>query len=53
MDGSMVGLVYWEEGTDLHRAGNLERIVRYCEKDVVINGEYHPQAGRYAYPASG
>ncbi|MFN8245915.1 MAG: ribonuclease H-like domain-containing protein [Ferruginibacter sp.] len=38
MDGSMVGPVYWEEGTDLHRAGNLERIVRYCEKDVVTTG---------------
>jgi predicted PolB exonuclease-like 3'-5' exonuclease len=28
IDGSMVGQVYWEEK-------NLERIVRYCQKDVV------------------
>ncbi len=28
IDGSMVGEVYWVEG-------NLERIVKYCEKDVV------------------
>jgi hypothetical protein len=27
IDGSMVGQVYWE-------TGDLERIVRYCEKDV-------------------
>lgn len=27
IDGSMVGWVYWEDG-------DLERIVRYCEKDV-------------------
>lgn len=28
IDGSMVGKVYWEDG-------DLERIVKYCEKDVV------------------
>ncbi|MBL7730869.1 MAG: ribonuclease H-like domain-containing protein, partial [Chitinophagaceae bacterium] len=28
IDGSMVGMVYWEEK-------NLERIVNYCQKDVI------------------
>jgi hypothetical protein len=28
IDGSMVGLVYWKEN-------NLQRIVEYCQKDVV------------------
>jgi hypothetical protein len=28
IDGSMVGMVYWKEK-------NLERIVHYCQKDVV------------------
>ena len=28
IDGSMVGQVYWKEN-------NLERIVKYCEKDVL------------------
>jgi predicted PolB exonuclease-like 3'-5' exonuclease len=31
IDGSMVGDVYWKEK-------NLERIVAYCEKDVVTTG---------------
>jgi hypothetical protein len=34
MDGSMVGKLYWE--TDLMlRETNLQRIVRYCQKDVI------------------
>lgn len=37
IDGSMVGDLFWN-GTGEERKLNLERIARYCEKDVIATG---------------
>jgi hypothetical protein len=39
MDGSMVGTVYWTER-------NLERIARYCEKDVIALAQIYLRMNR-------
>jgi 3'-5' exonuclease len=39
IDGSMVGRVYWKEN-------DLERIVRYCEKDVVTMAQIYLRLNR-------
>jgi uncharacterized protein YprB with RNaseH-like and TPR domain len=39
MDGSMVGTVYWTEK-------NLERIARYCEKDVITLAQIYLRMNR-------
>ncbi len=38
IDGSMVGEVYWAEGTLDEKEKNLQRIVTYCQKDVITTG---------------
>lgn len=35
IDGSMVGTVYWEPSTEDKKINNLQRIVTYCQKDVL------------------
>jgi DNA polymerase elongation subunit (family B) len=37
IDGSMVGEVYWSQNPEGHQK-SLERIVTYCQKDVVTTG---------------
>ena len=39
MDGSMVGLVYWREK-------NIERIVHYCQKDVITMAQIYLRLNR-------
>lgn len=38
IDGSMVGEVYWGQGTPEEKENNLQRIVTYCQKDVITTG---------------
>lgn len=35
IDGSMVGAVYWQPATEDQKQKNLQRIVTYCQKDVL------------------
>jgi uncharacterized protein YprB with RNaseH-like and TPR domain len=41
IDGSMVGLVYWKEN-------NIERIVHYCQKDVITMAQIYLRLNREA-----
>ena len=41
IDGSMVGLVYWKEK-------NIERIVHYCQKDVITMAQIYLRLNREA-----
>jgi 3'-5' exonuclease len=38
IDGSMVGGVYWGSADDAEKEKNLQRIVTYCQKDVITTG---------------
>jgi len=38
IDGSMVGGVYWSPANAAEKENNLQRIVTYCQKDVITTG---------------
>ncbi len=38
IDGSMVGEVYWTQASPAEKESNLQRIVTYCQKDVITTG---------------
>lgn len=38
IDGSMVGAVYWGSRDESEKQTNLQRIVTYCQKDVITTG---------------
>ena len=41
IDGSMVGMVYWKQK-------DIERIVHYCQKDVILMAQIYLRLNREA-----